>query len=143
MRRRISVVGTFCTLLLLGVLLLAETPIQEVEAGWSGTIPNNHSSYLNQIGYYHVVGEVLNTGDQAMKLVKIRATFYNASNTLVAIRSEYTTLDLLPAGRKSPFDVALLDTVLSAKAHNYTLELNYEQASARPQSLNITSQYFY
>ena len=89
-RRGISVAGTFCTLLLLGVLLFAEAPVPEAEAGWSWTIHNNHSSYLNQVGYCHVVGEVLNTGDQAMKLVKIRVTFYNASNNLVATRSDYT-----------------------------------------------------
>jgi hypothetical protein len=141
--RGISVANTFCILFVLGVFLLAGAPVREVEAGWSWTIPNSHSSYLNKLGYYHVVGEVLNTGDQAMKLVKITVKFYNANNDLVASRSDYTTLDLLPAGRKSPFDVTLLDTVLSAKVHNYTLQLNYEQASARPQALNITSQYFY
>jgi hypothetical protein len=119
------------------VVLLMDGSVLEAQAAWSWTIANNQSSYLNQIGYFHVVGEVQNTGDQAMKLVKITATFYNASNTIVAARYGHTTLDLLPAGRKSPFDVALLDPDLSAEVHNYTLQLNCKQASVSEHHVSV------
>ena len=99
----------------------------------------SHTGYLDSSGYYHVVGEVQNVGDQAVKLVKIEVTFYDSSNVVIATRFDLTMLYVLMVGRKSPFDIVLLDTTQSAKVDNYSLSVTFSATSPIPIGLEILS----
>jgi len=102
-----------------------------------------HSGWLDSTGYYHVVGEVENVGNDAAGLVEITVTFYNSSDVVVATSSTYPALDILLAGRKSPFEVLIVDTAQAAKVHHYSLSVTFSVATPIPENLQILSQSSY
>ena len=99
----------------------------------------SHTGYLDSFGYYHVVGEVQNVGDQAVNFVKIEVVFYDSDNIDIANRFDLTILYVVLAGRKSPFDIVLLDTTQSAKVDHYSLSVTFSAASPLPMGLEILS----
>jgi len=62
------------------------------------------TSYADDIGYFHVVGEVRNNGDQPMAFVKVVATLYDDADQVTGTDFTYTELDVIPPGGKSPFE---------------------------------------
>jgi len=98
-----------------------------------------HSGWLDSIGCYHVSGEVENIGDSPANFVKITATFYDSTDTVVATSFSYTMLEVLLPGRKSPFDILLTDTGQAAKVHHYSLSVTSSPADSIPLGLEILS----
>jgi len=125
------------TLLLIGMSMLAFN-IQPAYAAAQVNIVT-HSGWLDSIGYYHVSGEVENVGDGAASFVKITATFYDSSDTVVATSFTYAYLSVLLPGRKSPFEVLLIDTTQAAKVHHYSLSVTFSATSPIPIGLEILS----
>jgi len=100
----------------------------------------SHTGYIDSLGWYNIVGEVENTGDVAIKFVEIEATYYDVNNTLLATEDSYMTLNTLNPGRKSPFDITLMNEVLAAKVNNYSLTvLSFSVTSSKPIGLEIPS----
>ncbi len=91
----------------------------------SGVDVLSTSGFFDFVGFYHVVGEVQNTGDIALSSVKITATFYDASDEVVGALDAYTALDVLLPGRKSPFEILFIDISRSGKIDHYRLDLQY------------------
>jgi hypothetical protein len=103
----------------------------------SGVSILSHTGYVDSSGDYHVVGEVQNTGDQAANLVTIDVAFYNSSDALIADRFDQTMLDIVLPQGKSPFDIALLDTTLSARVDHYMLNVTSSTADSVPANLEV------
>jgi len=99
----------------------------------------SHSGWLDSIGSYHVSGEVENVGDGAASFVRVTATFYDLSDTVVATFFPFAYLNVLLPGRKSPFEVILLDTTQAAKVHHYSLSVEFSATSPIPIGLEILS----
>lgn len=100
----------------------------------------SHSSFLDSLGWYHVVGEALNTGHVHLRDVKITATFYDSENREVATKSGYTFINVLLVGRKSPFEVILLSPIQSAEVNHYNLNVTFNSyPSGKPIGLEILS----
>jgi len=125
------------TLLLIAVLSFTVT-VQRVEATAQVNILT-HTGYLDSLGYYHVVGEVQNAGDVAVNFVKVRATFYDANNIVIATSFSYTMMDVLLSGRKAPFDIILSDTAQSVYVASYSLGVTFSATSPKPIGLQILS----
>jgi hypothetical protein len=123
---------------LVGVLVTPNSFMAPVKAVANVDILS-HTGYLDSSGYYHVVGEVQNVGDQAVNFVKIEVTFYDSNNVDIANRFDLTMLYVLLAGRKSPFDIVLLDTTQSANVNHYSLSVTFLAASSVPIGLEILS----
>lgn len=85
-----------------------------------------HSSFLDSSMYYHVIGEVKNTGTVASSFVQVVATFYNSTHEIVGASHNYTMLKTLLPGRKSPFEILFVYPVQAAKIHHYTLTLQFD-----------------
>lgn len=134
MRRKIVCVIT--SIIFLTSLLTFNT--QLVHAATNVSILS-HTGYLDSLGYYHVIGEVQNTGDQAVNFVKITATFYDSNDVVVATEFTYTMVDVILPNRKSPFDIILADAVQSAKVDHYSLTVTFSAASPKPLGLEILS----
>jgi hypothetical protein len=66
-------------------------------------IKTNHSYFVDNIGYLHVVGEVKNCTSNYLTLVKITANFFNSANVLVDTDFTYTWLDNLRPGHTTCF----------------------------------------
>jgi len=60
-----------------------------------------------EYGWFHVKGEVQNTGDRSAEFVEIIGTFYDAAGIVIACDFTFTELDVLAPGQKSPFDMGL------------------------------------
>jgi hypothetical protein len=98
-----------------------------------------HSGWLDSVGYYHVSGEVQNVGDGAVRFVKITATFYDSNSIVIAVDFTYTALSVILAGRKSPFEILLIDTGQALKVHHYSLSVTYSVTSPIPMGLEMLS----
>lgn len=75
---------------------------------------------VDDIGYWHIVGEVENTGDRPSEFVKIVATIYDESSQVVEVAFTYSELDTISPGSKSPFEVTLES---SDRFHSYVLQV--------------------
>jgi hypothetical protein len=106
--------------------------------GSADLIISSHSGHVDSSGYYHVIGEVQNTGDQALIFIQIEATFYNIGNAVVDTRLGSTMLQVLLPGRRAPFDIALLDAAESAEVHHYSLTTSFSGGSSLPIGLQIS-----
>jgi len=120
-------------------ILLAVAPISFISQvnGVTDVEFLSHTGYLDSFGYYHVVGEVQNVGDQAVNFAIVEVTFYNSSDDVIGTRFDLTMLYVLLAGRKSPFKIDLLDVAQSANVYRYSLDLTFSAASSIPLGLEI------
>src|SRR2546430_1124480 len=98
MRRALILVGT---LVMTGSGLVAAAPSEGLAAGTAGASLVSSSYYNDGVGYTHVVGEFLNTGN-VDETVAATVQFYNGSGTLVGSDTTYANETLAP-GEKSPF----------------------------------------
>ena len=102
-------------------------------------ILNSHTSFLDPIGYFNVVGEVQNVGDQAANNVFVTATYYNAGNEVVGTWVNNIGLSVLLPDRKSPFRVEFVDVGQSALVDHYSLEIEFTPTDSIPKQLQIAS----
>ena len=102
-------------------------------------ILTSHTSYVDSIGYFNVVGEVHNVGDQAANYVGVTATFYNVGNEVIATRFNYIALAVLLPDSKSPFKVEFVDIAQSALVDHYSLEVEFTPTDSIPKQLEIAS----
>jgi len=123
-------------LIFVGVLVASTVLISPVKATPDVEILSN-TKYLDSFGYYHVVGEVQNVGDQAVNFVEIEAIFYDSNDFIVDVIFTSTMLDILLVNRKSPFDIVLLDATQSALVDHYTLSVRLSLSSPIPVGLEI------
>jgi hypothetical protein len=113
--------------------------VQNVEAQTSIYLLPNHSGYINDLGYYYIVGEVENNGSSSVTNVIVNATYYNSTGELVGYTSGNLFLELLLSGRKAPFEVTLYSSIDSLKVHYYTLSVAFSPANSKPLGLDIIS----
>lgn len=83
----------------------------------------NHSSYVETMGYYDIVGEVKNTGVNNLISITITATFYDSSDDFIDTALGYTDVDILIPNQKSPFKIISLNPLVEANMDYYTLEI--------------------
>lgn len=134
----LTVVKTLFTLLMLlqffGALSTCVT--QAKAAGSVGIL--SHTGYLDPMGNYRVVGEVKNTGIVPVTFVQVNATFYDSYGQPIDSRFDLTMLYVILVGRKSPFELALLDVAQSSRVANYTLSVSYLETNELPLKLEIS-----
>jgi hypothetical protein len=119
--------------MLIVLLILLRFSLQPVSAAANVDILPNHSGYINDYGYYCVVGEVRNVGDVSVENIKVEAKFYDSNGTLIANLNEITKLSFLLPSRKAPFEIILYSSEDSIRVHDYTLKiLSYETLSQDP-----------
>ena len=130
--------GSYLFLLILVSLFTAISFTSQVKALEDVTILS-HTGYLDSSGYYHVVGELENIGEQAVNFVQIEATFYQADDVVITVRIAVTMLNTILVNRKSPFEILLLDTTESSKVDHYNLNLTFLTTASIPEGLEILS----
>jgi hypothetical protein len=102
-------------------------------------ILTSHTSFIDSIGYFNVVGEVQNVGDQAANYVGVTATFYNAGNDVVGTWFNHIALAVLLPDSKSPFRVEFVDITQSALVDHYSLDVEFTTTDSIPKQLEIAS----
>lgn len=83
----------------------------------------SHSSYVDRLGYLHIVGELQNIGSKNTELNKVMATFFDSEGVPVVTASNYSYLGILIPGQKSPFEITFSSP---PPVKNYKLERAWE-----------------
>lgn len=98
----------------------------------------SHSNYTDNLGYFTVVGEVKNTLGTNIHFVKIIATFYDSSNTVIGTDFTYTDIDILKPNQKSPFELSSYPDKINPAS--YKLTVDYDVTGSSPfEGLTILS----
>jgi hypothetical protein len=143
---RVGRTGIFFTFsVLLALLLTVSRSVNHVHAAAEVQIISHRGDFwrFGSISgtQFHVCGEVLNTGDQAVTSIYVTAHFYMANGSWVGTDSKYTSLSVLLPGRKTSFQVGGGFAQYRVQyIRNYTLSLSYEPTTSIPQALRIVSQ---
>jgi hypothetical protein len=125
------------------LIILLTTPIflNTVKADVKDISLISNSSYLDLSKNLQVVGEVKNVGDKPYQFIKISINYYDKNGQLIASRFDLTMLNLIMPGRKSPFDISLLDNLLSAQVDHYSISISLLDTStvvSLPLNLEVT-----
>jgi hypothetical protein len=87
----------------------------------------SHNSYVDSIGYFHVVGEVENNTPSTAEFVQITGTFYDINNAVVGTQFTYTNPSDISSGGKAPFDLVLMSaSVPTSLIDHYNLVASYQ-----------------
>lgn len=85
------------------------------------------NSFIDSLGYYHVVGEVKNDRLDLAKFVKVIGTFYDSIDKVVGTGFTYTHPNDIPSGHAAPFELILLSASIPiSKIDHYKLEVSYQ-----------------
>jgi len=99
----------------------------------------SHSDYVDESGYYTLVGEVKNTLGTNVNYVKIVGTFYDSSGTVIGTDYTYTEIDILKPNQKSPFVLSSYPDII--KPASYKINVEYYVTQDQPfEGLTILSQ---
>jgi hypothetical protein len=98
----------------------SQTTTTSASAGGISVISS--SSFRDDTGAYHIVGEVKNNSPaDSMNYVKIVSTLYDKGGKVVGTDFTYSDIDVLRPAEKSPFKIILTDLGQSQKVNSYKL----------------------
>lgn len=99
----------------------------------------SHTGFIAYNEFFVVTGEVENVGTTPLTHVTLTATFRDLNNVVIDTIEEKVSLEVLLAGRKSPFNIILVDKAKSAQVDTYDLAIkSYEPYPAgKRKSLEI------
>jgi hypothetical protein len=129
--------------LMAATTVLLSVLVRAVQYAYAQTTTNGisilgHTSYVGEIGDFHVVGEVRNNTTKLMEFVEITATFYDSTGKVVGTESGFTDMDILRPAETSPFDILLNDEQQSQKIDNYKLSVSGDETlKAKPAKLKL------
>ena len=87
-------------------------------------------SYIDDLGYFNVVGEVKNTLSTNINYVKITATFYDAQKKVIGTAFTYTELDILKPNQKSAFELSSYPDMIEPASRK--LKVSYKETGNEP-----------
>lgn len=98
------------------------SPSNTTSAATGGiTILSNTGKY-DDVGTYHITGEIKNNGPNEAQYVEVVGTGYDSSGNVVSTGTGYASVDNIPTGGTSPFDVMLLNS--NNNIVKYTVQVN-------------------
>ena len=87
----------------------------------------SHNSFVDSVGYFHVVGEVENNTPTTAEFVQITGTFYDINDAVVGTQFTYTNPSDISSGAKARFDLVLMSaSVPTSLIDHYNLQASYQ-----------------
>jgi hypothetical protein len=83
----------------------------------------SHHSYVDALGWYHIVGEVQNNSNAPMEFVEVIAKLYDDANIVIGAKLTFTAPDVIFPGGRAPFDLITLRRSQWDKIKTYKLEV--------------------
>jgi hypothetical protein len=123
-------------ILIFGLMMWAGRSLQSVQANADIAVLS-HTGYVDSYGYYHVIGELLNTGDTALAFVNVKVILYDSESAEITDNFDLTMLNVVLANRKSPFDIVLQDPQQSAMVDHYSINVTYSETNPTLLGLQI------
>ncbi len=93
----------------------------------------SHKSYIDSLGWYHIVGEVHNNADTPMEYVEVMAKLYDTANEVIGTKLTFTAPDVIFPGGSAPFDIIALRQSQWENIENYTLQVKGDIAAGLEQ----------
>ena len=98
------------------------------ESNYQPPVILSQSSYVNNIGSMHIVGEVLNQAPVTAKFVKIIATLYNANGQVIGTDFTYADPSDLAPSQRAPFNIIVSEgSVPMYQMSSYGLAVDWQQ----------------
>ena len=86
---------------------------------------NNTSTYLDEFGYLHLYGEVINISNQPINNILLNAKFYDDKDNVLGKYFRYSEISTLFPNQSSPFEIIFLDRDNSKNIKDYDILLSY------------------
>jgi hypothetical protein len=94
---------------------------------------NGSSSFVDNAGNQHVVGNIINQGQSPEQFLNLVATFYdNSSLDVVGTQSFGLNVGSLANNQMAPFDITITDNKTKSQAAFYSLNVDSAQSSMSP-----------
>lgn len=101
----------------------------------------SHKSYVDSLGWYHIVGEVQNNAEVPVEFVEVMAKLYDDTNTVIGTKITFTAPDTIFPGSSAPFDIITLRRSQWERIKEYRLQVKGDPAEPLlQQNLVILSQ---
>ena len=85
------------------------------------------NSYVDTIGFYHIVGEVENNSPIAISSVKVIATLYDSSNAVVGTGNAYADPSDIGPRDKAPFEILVTSaSIPTQQIDHYRIVATYQ-----------------
>ena len=113
-------------ILLLAVLFVASSAwlLSPVSASPSAQI-QNESTYVDENGDFHVVGEIMNTGNVWLTQVRVSATLRAQNASIIDFPVAFTYLNYISPGVAAGFNLMEESAAYSSAVASYTLNLEF------------------
>lgn len=96
-------------------------------------------SYADETKIMHVLGEIRNESDSAMKNVLITISFYDKEGKLLDEFSRFPELRVINPGDSSPFEILYINQTTIDSVANFTLLAEGQPTGLKEKQLKITS----
>lgn len=120
------------------------TPVQtspQVTAAPGDLAVVSHQSYVDSLGWYHIVGEVQNYANTPMEYVEVIAKLYDSEKEVIGTKLTFTAPDVIAPGASAPFDIIALRQAQWEQIESYSLQVKGDVSeSVTPQDLVLVSQ---
>jgi hypothetical protein len=100
---------------------------------------HNQYSYVDETKIMHVLGEVRNDSDSAVRNVLITISFYDRDGNLLDEFSRTPALQVINPGESSPFDILYIDQSTVDSVANFTMSAQGQDAELKEKQLEIIS----
>lgn len=101
----------------------------------------SHKSYVDSLGWYHIVGEVQNNSSAPMEFVEVMAKLYNTQQEVIGTKLTFTSPDVIMPGGSASFDIIALREKQWSEISDYNLHVKGDVSTKENrQNLIVRSQ---
>ena len=103
---------------------------------------NNTSQYVDEFGYFYVLGEISNDSEESLVNITLKAKFLDSDGRVLGEYFRNPEISVINPNEISPFEIIYLDPSTSEKVKNFTIATNFQIADkqdTKPEGLFIES----
>lgn len=98
---------------------------------------HNQFSYVDETRILHVLGEIRNESDTAMRNVLIRASFYDSEGNLLDEFQRVPAMQVINPGESSPFEILYIDSQTAGAVTNFTMSATGQATGPKEKALTV------
>ena len=100
---------------------------------------HNQFSYVDETRILHVLGEIRNESDTAMRNVLIMASFYDSEGNLLDEFQRVPAMQVINPGESSPFEILYIDSQTAGDVANFTMSAMGQATGPKEKALTVIS----
>ncbi|HXV46746.1 MAG TPA: CFI-box-CTERM domain-containing protein [Nitrososphaera sp.] len=117
-------------------IILALSMVQQAHAEFSFS---NQFSYVDDAKIMHVLGEITNNSDAAMRNILLTISFYDNEDNLLDEFQRVPALWVINPDESSPFEILYVDSQKVGMVANYTVSATGQETEQKEKQLKIIS----